>query len=219
MSFETDFYIVDDIEKVPYFKDIAKELDDKAIEIISFFEILNKKKTKIVFWDDIDAYKEHLKKHNVLYRSDICADTMDNNINVLTLDAAHKTDVYKDMTLEQLRQNISHEFVHVCQNSLEEENVDDRNAWFCEALATNLGNPEQFGKLIYIMITKEELENFNSIENNRYETAYTIGRYLLENFSPEEILEFVKYPSKLDRIIVSIIRGTQDWMEIQSLNK
>ena len=69
------------------------------------------------------------------------------------------------------------------------------------------------------MITKEELENFNSIENNRYETAYTIGRYLLENFSPEEILEFVKYPSKLDRIIVSIIRGTQDWMEIQSLNK
>ena len=144
---------------------------------------------------------------------------MDNNINALTLDAAHKTDVYKDMTLEQLRQNISHEFVHVCQNSLEEENVDDRNAWFCEALATNLGNPEQFGKLIYIMITKEELENFNSIENNRYETAYTIGRYLLENFSPEEILEFVKYPSKLDRIIVSIIRGTQDWMEIQSLNK
>ena len=219
MSFETDFYIVDDIEKVPYFKDIAKELDDKAIEIISFFEILNKKKTKIVFWDDIDAYKEHLKKHNVLYRSDICADTMDNNINALTLDAAHKTDVYKDMTLEQLRQNISHEFVHVCQNSLEEENVDDRNAWFCEALATNLGNPEQFGKLIYIMITKEELEKFNSIENNRYETAYTIGRYLLENFSPEEILEFVKYPSKLDRIIVSIIRGTQDWMEIQSLNK
>ena len=194
MSFETDFYIVDDIEKVPYFKDIAKELDDKAIEIISFFEILNKKKTKIVFWDDIDAYKEHLKKHNVLYRSDICADTMDNNINALTLDAAHKTDVYKDMTLEQLRQNISHEFVHICQNSLEEENVDDRNAW-------------------------EELEKFNSIENNRYETAYTIGRYLLENFSPEEILEFVKYPSKLDRIIVSIIRGTQDWMEIQSLNK
>ena len=141
---------VDDIEKVPYFKDIAKELDDKAIEIISFFEFLNKKKTKIVFWDDIDAYKEHLKKHNDLYRSDICADPMDNNINALTLDAAHKTDVYKDMTLEQLRQNISHEFVHVCQNSLEEETVDDRNAWFCEALATNLGNPEQFGKLIYI---------------------------------------------------------------------
>lgn len=219
MSFETNFYIVDDIKKVPYFKDIVNELDKKALEISSFFEIINKNKTRIVFWDDIDAYKEHLKKYNVFYRSDICADTFDNNINILTLDALHKTDVYKDMTLEQLRQNISHEFVHICQNSLEEENVDDRNAWFCEALATNLGNPEQFGKLIYIMTTKEELEDFNSIENNRYETAYTIGRYLLENFSPEEIIEFVKYPSKLDRIIVSIIRGTQDWMEIQSLNK
>ena len=123
MSFETDFYIVDDIEKVPYFKDIAKELDDKAIEIISFFEILNKKKTKIVFWDDIDAYKEHLKNHNVLYRDDICADTLDNNINVLTLETAHKTDTYKNMTLDDLKQNVSHEFVHVCQNLLEEDNV------------------------------------------------------------------------------------------------
>ena len=219
MKVETDFFEVDDIEKVPYFKNISQFLDDRAIGILDFFGIENPSKTKIVFWDDLEAYKRHLYEYGVIYRDDICADTFDNNINVMSLDLVHKTDTYKNMTLDQFRQNIVHEFVHVCQNSLEEENVSDRNAWFCEALATNLGNPEQFGKLIYIMITKDELENFNTIEDNRYEIAYTIGRYLLENYSDEEILEFVRHPSKLDSIIVVIIRGCQDWMEIQSLNK
>ena len=31
MSFETNFYIVDDIKKVPYFKDIVNELDKYII--------------------------------------------------------------------------------------------------------------------------------------------------------------------------------------------
>lgn len=219
MKIETDFFETDNIDNIPYFKSISSYLDDRAISIMDFFGIKGASKTKIVFWDDLEAYEKHLSLYGVTYRDDICADTFDNNINVLSLNMVRKTDTYNDMTLDEYKQNIVHEFVHICQNSLEEENVNDRNAWFCEALATNLGNPEQFGKLIYIMITRDELENFNSIEDNRYEIAYTIGRYLLENYSDEEILEFVRHPSKLDSIIVGIIRGCQDWMEIQSLNK
>ena len=99
------------------------------------------------------------------------------------------------MTLDELKSTILHEFVHICQQESELEHIDNDIIWFWEALATNLGNPEAFSKVV-IKATNEEINNFNSLSQN-YPIAFTIGNYMLNNYNHDDILEYVKYPSKL----------------------
>ena len=89
------------------------------------------------------------------------------------------------------------------------EHLDSDIVWFWEALATNLGNPEAFSN-ISIKATNEEINNFNSLEQN-YPTAFTIGNYMLENYSHEGILEYVKYPSKLLVDSEKILNAAREW--------
>ena len=39
-------------------------------------------------------------------------------------------------------------------------------------------------------------DDFNNT-NYAYSYAYTIGRFMLDNYSQEQLLEYVKYPEKL----------------------
>ena len=89
------------------------------------------------------------------------------------------------------------------------ENIDNDIVWFWEALATNLGNPENFSR-ITIKASNEEINNFNTLSQN-YPIAFTIGNYLLENYSHEEILEYVKYPSKLLVESEKILNDAREW--------
>lgn len=211
MRIETNFFIIESDKIIPNINEIIVFLDKRVEEILDFFEITSPKKKQIIFWNNIDEYIKHLSKYTE-YQDGMCADTFDKKINVLSLEENHKTKTHAYMTEKAFRENIAHEYVHTCQQDLETEE-SKTNSWFYEALATNLGNSEQFGKLYKIEVTREELENFNKIENNRYEIAYTIGRYILENYSKEEILEFVKYPSLLNIETDKILSGAKRWVQ------
>ena len=117
------------------------------------------------------------------------------------------------MTVNDMKLIILHEFVHICQQESEIEHIDDDIVWFWEALATNLGNPEKFSK-IKIEATNKEINNFDSLPYN-YPIAYTIGNYILEHYTHKEILEYVKYPTKLLNDSDDILNSAREYSKIK----
>ena len=211
MLIERDSFIIECDKNIDYIVEVIDYLENKMNEIMKFFELSSlSNKKKVIVYTSIEKYKNHLEKYTN-YREYLCADTYDGNINLLSLEEAHKTKSHKNMTIDNLKNIISHEFVHICQKESQREN-NVSITWFWESLATNLGNPTDFKK-IEIKVTNEEIENFNYLDNN-YPIAFTIGAYLLENLSHKEILEYVKYPSKLLNNSKKILNSARKWSKI-----
>ena len=209
MILEKNNFIITCDENNSYILEVVDYLESKIGSIMNFFELdsLNSK-IKIVIYDDLEKYKKHIEQFYE-YQDYMCADTNDGNINLLSLEAAHKTKEHSNMTINELKSTILHEFVHICQQESELEHLDNDIVWFWEALATNLGNPEEFSGIL-INATNEEINDFNTLYQN-YPIAYTIGNYILENYSHEDILEYVKYPSKLLLDSKNILDSAREW--------
>ena len=194
MVIEKKNYIVEYDESNSYMYDVCNYLDAKMDSIMNFFELDNLKyKRKIVIYNDLEKYKNHIEQF-FEYQDYMCADTNDGNINMLSLEAAHKTKEHKNMTLDFLKSVITHEFVHICHIDSEIDNSVE-NVWFMEALATNLGNPEYRNEITFDESDKEILDFHNLTD--KYDIAYTIGKYMLNNYSHEKILEYIRYPKKV----------------------
>lgn len=204
-----DNFIIETDKNLEYIDELILYLNNNIKNIMNFFELKKlKSKVIIVIWNDLEQYKKHIEKFYI-YQDYMCADTNDGNINILSLEEAHKTKEHFSMSLDDMKSIICHEFVHICQQNCEIEKLDNDIIWFWEALATNLGNKEKFIE-IPINATYEEINNFNLLDNN-YLISYTIGRYLLENLSHKKILEYVKYPSHLQKDLKKIITNAIEW--------
>lgn len=218
---ETENFIIEYDSSIEYIDEIVEKLKNEMKRILNFFELSNlSKKKKVKIWNNILEYQTHLEKYVPKYYEWMIADTYDGNINMLSIKECKKTKSHFDIELEEFLKNIIHEFVHSCQQEI---NPDSKNVeWFWEALATNLGNP--FDHVTSIQCTKEELMyDFNSLFNN-YNTSYTIGKYMLENFSHSKILEYVKNREKLINDTDEIIIGAKKWfnenyLELPSIPK
>ena len=209
MVLEKNNFIITYDENISYIPEVVDFLESRINTIMDFFELDSfDSKRKIVIYNNLETYKRHIEQF-FEYHDYMCADTNDGNINLLSLEEAHKTKEHKDMTLDELKSTILHEFVHICQQEKELEHLDSDVVWFWEALATNLGNPEAFSS-ISIKATNEEIIDFNSLEQN-YPTAFTIGKYMLENYSHEGILEYVKYPLELLVDSEKILNAAREW--------
>ena len=215
MILEKKSFIIDYDENISYIPEVVNFLEIKMGEFMNYFELKSlKSKEKVIVFNSIEKYKKHLEKYTE-YRDYMCADTYDGNINLLSLEEAHKTHEHANMTLDELKSTILHEFVHICQKNCQVEKYNKTVSWFWEALATNLGNPEKFSR-IPIEATNKEINNFNTLPNN-YPTAFTIGNYLLGNYSHEDILNYVKYPSKLLVDSEKILNDAREWSHIQRI--
>ena len=209
MILKKNGFIVKYDESLTYIPEVIEYLEDNMTDSLKFFELDSiGKNLEVIVYNDLESYKEHIRKFYDYYDY-MCADTNDGNLNLLSLEEAHKTKEHKDMTINYLKDTIKHEFVHICQQATQIEKVDFEIYWFWEALATNLGNPEQF-KPVEINATNEEINEFISLKNN-YPIAFTIGNYMLENYSHEEILNYVKYPSKLLSDSENILDSAREW--------
>lgn len=209
MILEKKSFIITYDENLSYIPEVVDYLESRINDIMSFFNLVSlSSKRKIVIYNDLELYKKHIEQFYE-YRDYMCADTNDGNINLLSLEEAHKTKEHKDMTLDNLKSTILHEFVHICEQESEVEHLDHDIVWFWEALATNLGNPEAFSK-VKIKATNEEIDDFNSLPQN-YPVAFTIGNYMLENYNHNDILEYVKYPSKLLEDSKKILDEARKW--------
>lgn len=215
MVIEKSNFIIYYDEELSYIPEVVEYLELRMDEIMSFFKLdsLSSKK-KIIVYNDLELYKRHIEKF-YQYQDYMRADTNDGNINLLSVEAAHNTKEHSQMTVDELKSTILHEFVHICQQEAQKETIDNEIIWFWEALATNLGNPEKFSKIL-ITATNDEINNFIFLPYN-YPIAFTIGNYILENYTNEEILEYVKYPTKLLNDSELILDDARRWSNSKRL--
>lgn len=60
------------------------------------------------------------------------------------------------------------------------------------------------------------MDNYHQLKN-AYPISYTIGRFLLDNYSKEHILEFVNHPNILLKDIDVILNNTNRWVLSQKM--
>lgn len=214
MHIETEYFIIESNKKLPYIQEVMEYLNDKMVEIMDFFElsILSTKK-KIVIWNDINEYRKHIEQYTE-YKTWMCADTYDGNINMLSVEECQKTEEHKHEGIEHFKTTIAHEFVHICHQEKQTTKEKAKDNWFWEALATNLGNPNQF-TLNKINTTSNDLiSDFNNIKCG-YGIAYSIGHYMLNNYSKEQIMFYVENPKQLVEDTERILKEAQDYYNKQ----
>ena len=125
MLLEKKNFIIDYDENIFYASEVVNYLESKINSIMAFFELnsLNKKR-KIVIYSDLELYKKHIEQFYA-YHDYMCADTNDGNINLLSIEEARKTHEHANMTLNEFKSTIVHEFVHICQQDSEIEHIDN----------------------------------------------------------------------------------------------
>lgn len=181
-----------------YINDIIEVLEKRTKDIANYFGI-NKVEEPIIIkmYYSIEEFKNYLIPYlkDGKYYDWMIASTHDGNINVLTLDECRKTKSHNDRTLKQFLDGIMHEVVHKMHHIIKGNNKT-KNAWFHEALATNLSNQEY--SECDITCTLDELKTkYNEIPNS-YSISYTIGKYLLENYSHDFVISLCKDETILD---------------------
>ena len=192
MKIELNNYIIEYDKDINYIDEIISTLQNNTHDILDFFELdkLSQKKRVIIFTDR-EKYKEHLIPYVKEFKEWMCADTYDGNINLLEISEARKTNEHEDMDVEEFIKCILHEFVHSCQ---QEWNPNSNGtSWYWEALATNLSNQDYSTVSLQDCDFEKLKSDFNGTKNG-YIYSYTIGKYMLENYSKEKLLEYVKNP-------------------------
>ncbi|MBR3003383.1 MAG: hypothetical protein IKF38_07550 [Clostridia bacterium] len=208
MRIELENFIIESDNEIKYKNEIIDNLNNNTISILNFFDLkrLSKKK-KIIIYNSHEKYKLHMLNYVSEFKDWMIGDTYGENINLLSFDEVKKLDSHKDFTLEKFMKGILHEFVHVCQREYGKNQRD--LLWFWEALAVNLSG--QTNKSIQLSTCDFTLlkNDFNNVKDN-YRYAFELGKFILENYSHTEILEFVKNPDLLREVEYSIFEKALD---------
>lgn len=212
MQIETNNFSIEYGENLDYIDDIVLTLENDTCNILKFFE-LNKlsQNKKVVIFTDREKYKNHLIPYVEEFKEWMCADTYDGNINLLDITEVRKSDEHKNMTFEEFIRCILHEFVHACQQEINpnSEGVE----WYWEALATNLSG-QTYGLVNLSDCDFDMLQKkFNNVKN-AYSYSFALGKFMLENYSKKQLLEYVKNPLLLKLDANSIFQAAR-----QSQNK
>ena len=195
MRIERPSFIIESDKEISYIDEVISTLEEHTYDILNFFKLekLSQKK-RVIIYTNREKYKEHLLPYVKEFKDWMQADTYDGNINLLEISESRKSEAHKDLTLEEFTKCILHEFVHASQQEI---NSNSKGvAWYWEALATNLSGQN------YSIVDLSKCD-FNKLQDDfnntdyAYSYAYTIGRFMLDNYSQEQLLEYVKYPKKL----------------------
>ena len=201
-------FMVECDKKLDYIDELEEKLKQESSRILSFFELDGlKQQKKIKIWTDREKYRRYLEQYVDKYYEWMDGDTHDGNINMLSIEECRKTKAHQDMTLEEMLEVIVHEFVHTCQQEInpDAENVE----WFWEALATNLANP--FDCVASMQCEDDELiYHLNDIPYS-YQICFTVGKFILESYSHEKIMDYVRNPDKLRKDAKTIFKEERVW--------
>ncbi len=213
MIIEIENFIIEFENDLKYKDEMIYNLQNNTQRILAFFELEKlSNKQKIVIYNSVEKYKAHMEKYVPEYKDWMIGDTYGENINLLSFDEVKKLDSHKNITMDGFMKGILHEFVHVCQG---EYGKNERELlWFWEALAVNLSGqpnkPISLADCDFSLLKKD----FNNVKGN-YNYAYELGKYILETYSHEEIMEFIKNPDLFKSMEYKIFESA---LEKQKLN-
>lgn len=197
MKLELRNFIIEYDKEINYMSNIISTLENDTTEILEFFELekLSQKK-KVVIFTDREKYKKHMLQFVSEFKEWMCADTNDGNINLLEISEARKSKEHKDMDVDRFIKCILHEFVHSCQQELN-SNLEGTN-WYREALATNLSGQDYTPINLADCDFAKLKSDFYNIKR-AYSYSYTLGKYMLENYSKDKLLEYAKNSALLKK--------------------
>lgn len=187
-----DFKLIYDVEMERFAIDLFMEINSEKKQILDFFKLENIRKVEILlfnskekFIDSISCYYSNIESIPVYCKANVC----DGKIHIL-FDEKIESNEYR-YTLK-LR-NVIHEYI----------SPNYRILWLDEGIAINvskersyLKNKERFTDFLMdirptlnkIRITEfEHGLKFVNDEYNGYDISYLLVRYLIENFSNDEI--------------------------------
>jgi hypothetical protein len=198
-----------------YITDLIEALEENLGRIMRFFELSRlTKKIAVRLWNSTEAYAHYLKPYIGEYHSWLVADTYNGDINILAYALFIQSDGREKSTMDDYRKVIVHELVHACQKEVNPQAKDV--FWYWEALATNLAGQQY--PLLDIPYTMPELSRGFMNLHNSYTAAYTLGRYLLEHYSNERLLEYARKPSGLIADSERILKETKSWVHTNTMN-
>lgn len=182
-----------------YINLVIQSLKEKYIEIMDFFNLESlSRRIQIKLWDNLEEYRdffnEKMKKYNRKVNDWEVARATNNQkecrIDLLCLSERKKCRSHDKDTIDHLVKVLLHEFTHICH--FEYNHQQDSMPWFVEALATNLSN--QYDTLD-IDCSLKDILNGTAYYNN----YYSMGKYLLDNYDKNHILELAKNKDLLER--------------------
>lgn len=210
---ELDNVIVESNINIDYFDEIINYIKSNEKEILNFFSLSGLKEKYQVKILDYKSFKDfELAKYACVkdyVRGDTDADTR--TIRIMDLNDQRKftTHTDTDANLDEILKMIMHEFVHACNDEV--KMWVRKTIWFHEGLATNLAH-QDYEITDLETCDFEKLEwNFNGYGSGSYSYAYTIVNYLLNNYSHEEVIYFVKEPDYLIENSKTIFNQAKEW--------
>lgn len=211
MHKELDNVIVGSNIIIDYFDEIINYIKSNEKEILNFFSLSGLKEKYQVKILDYKSFKEfELAKYACVkdyVRGDTDVDTR--TIRIMDLNDQRKFTTHTDANLDEMLKMIMHEFVHACND--EAKMWVRKTLWFYEGLATNLAH-QDYEITDLETCDFEKLEwNFNGYGSGSYSYAYTIVNYLLNNYSHEEVMYFVKEPDYLMENSKTIFNQAKEW--------
>ena len=208
-----------------FVNEIESGLQQKMSAIMQFFELDELDSFKIKIWDNLEDFKHFFESMGNEYLDFIIGHTCDCNINILPERLARLLEPHKNITSAELAIVVCHEFVHICQR--EKLGYDSHNnGWFWEALATNLGDPEDFEWVFKEFNKYVNFEQFTDIDalekaifNSSYQYAYLIGYFMIENIEHSKILEYVVNEDLLQKEAGDILSSAKDYYKNYQVSK
>ena len=223
MKQEFDMFEIEYTESdLEYIDDLIKYFKNNYKNIMNFFHLKEfSKKVKIKFWDSKEEYRDYFNKlykekgyNNTVPEWEVARSFPEEcpKIFLMSYKERVKCRGHSKDTLDDLFKVIVHEFVHTCQ--FEYNHHTESLTWFLEALATNLSCQYEEHPLTLNVDLERIINGQVSYINYR-----TMGKYLLDNYPKEYILELAKNKELLLKDTKKIYEETLEYIKQNRINE
>ena len=188
---EFDNFIVESDKKLDYFDEIVNHILENEKRILNFFKLKKlPKKVKIMILS-YEPFKEFIisKYGEILSYMSGDSDQKTNTIRILNIEDQIKYTIHKSADVTKIKGTVLHEIIHECHHTY--HNECQKTIWFSEGLATNLSYQKYELKCLDDCDFKALQGDFRQYPKS-YNYSYTIVKYVLDNYSMEEIEKLYK---------------------------
>ena len=218
MKQEFDIFEIEYTESdLEYIDDLIKYLDSNIKNIMNYFGLTTlERKISIKLWNSKEEYRKvigdlikNYERNNTVPEWEVARSTNNkkvSRIDLISYKESLKCKGHSKDTLDNLFKVIVHEFVHTCQ--FEYNHHTESLTWFSEALATNLSH--QYEE--YPLTIEVPLERIINGQVS-YINYHTMGKYLLDNYPKEYILELAKNKKLLLKDTKKIYEETLEYIK------